>query len=70
MESIVGSSVIFGVKKQDRTYKVIQSRELTATNDKLTRKELKTVQRKVQSDTKQHRRTYKNTVKKWKKYFK
>ncbi|MBQ2714855.1 MAG: hypothetical protein IJF76_04410 [Clostridia bacterium] len=69
-ESIVGSSVIFGVKKKDGTFKAIYKSDIIESNDKLTQKEIKTVQRKVQRDTKQHRKTYKSTVKKWKNHFK
>lgn len=69
-ESIVSSSVIFGVKKKDGTYKALYKSDFNDTNDKLSKKEIRKVQKNVQSDTKQHRKTYKRTVKKWKNHFK
>lgn len=68
--SLIGTSVIFGVKKKDGSYKAIYQSDLTDTNDKLTKRENKLVQKNVQNNTKQHRKTYKRTVKKWKKHFK
>lgn len=69
-ESLVGSQVIFGVKLKNGKFKALQSRDFNETNDKLTKKELKTVQKNVQNNTKQHRKTYKSTVKKWRNHFK
>lgn len=67
--SIVSRQVIVGVKDGD-TFKPILTRDLKNTGDKLTRKELKAIRKAVQNDTKQHRRTYKKKIKKWRKGFK
>ena len=69
-DSIVGTQVIFGVKQSDGSFKAIHSRNFKPTDDKLTKKELKTVQKEVHNDTKQHRKTYKNKVRRWKRHFK
>ena len=66
--SIVGSQVIIGTKgKKDNRYKVIQSRDLEPTKDKLTKKEHRAIKRAVHNDTKEHRKTYIRKMKKWRK---
>ena len=67
--SIVSRQVIVGIKDKDG-FKPILTRDLTKTNDKLSRKELKTIRKAVHNDTKQHRKTHKKKMKKWRKGFK
>lgn len=67
--SIVSRQVIVGVKDGD-TFKPILTRDLKSTGDKLTRKELKAIRKAVNNDTKQHRKTYKKKLKKWRNGFK
>ena len=68
--SIVGSQVIIGVKKQDGTFKPIFIRELEETDDQLTDQELMKVKKGVHNDNPKHRKTYKNKMKKWRHHFK
>ncbi len=67
--SVVGRQVIIGIKDGEG-FKPILTRDLTATNDKLSRKELRAVLKGVHNDTKQHRKTYKKKLRNWRKGFK
>lgn len=68
-DSLVGSQVFFGRKGKDKQYKIIESRDLEDTGDKLTRKEHKLVMKNVHNDTPKHRATYEATAKKWRNHF-
>ncbi|MCD8309458.1 MAG: hypothetical protein LUD19_06360 [Clostridia bacterium] len=68
-DSVVGSQVNFGVKSSNNNYRAIKTRDLVDTGDKLTTGEYRKVKKGIQNDTSQHRKTYKNTVKKWKNHF-
>lgn len=67
--SVVSRQVIIGIKSGD-AFTPIFTRDLTETNDKLTRKELRAIRKGVHNDIKQHRKTYKKKIKKWRKGFK
>ena len=69
-ESIVGRQVQFGVKHADKTYTPIFLSDMVATEDRLTRSELRRIRKEVHNDTRQHRKTYKDKKKKWQKSFK
>lgn len=67
--SIVGRQVIFGVREGD-TFRPILTRNLEATGDKLTRGELRKIQKEVQNYCKRYRKTYERKRRKWHKGFK
>lgn len=67
--SIVGRQVIIGIKDGE-SFKPIYTSDLTKTGDKLSRRELRAIRKAVHNDTKQHRKTYKKKMKKWRKGFK
>lgn len=70
-DSIVGRQVIVGIKQGNgNPPKSILPRELQATNDKLTKKELKKIQAEVHNDTPEHRETFKEKMKSWRNHFK
>ena len=70
-DSIVGRQVIVGIKQGNgKPPKSILPRELQATNDKLTKKELKKIQAEVHNDTPEHRETFKEKMKSWRNHFK
>lgn len=70
-DSVVGNQVHIGTKKAgaqtpaEKNFQPIFKGDLQATSDKLTKKELKTVQKKLQSDTPEHRATHERTMQKW-----
>ena len=68
--SVVGRETIMGVKQSNGSFKAIYTSDLTSTNDRLTRKELKKVRRGVHNDQCKHRKAYKRKLRKWKKSFK
>ena len=67
--SIVGRQVIIGIR-EGNTFKPILKRELTATDDKLTRKELRKIRKEVNNSEPKHRKTHKRKMKRWRKGFK
>lgn len=67
--SIVSKRAIFGRKEEDN-FSPITPQSMTTANDKLKKGELRKVRKGIQSDTKKHRKTYKKTVRRWKKGFK
>ncbi len=70
-DSIVGRQVIVGVKQGNgKPPKSILPRELQATNDKLTKKELKKVKAEVQNDNPKNRAHHKKKMKSWRHHFK
>ena len=73
-ESVVGRQVHFGVKRTDESGKAfhqpILSNDLQATDDSLTKKELKQVRKEVHNTEPKHRKSYKKKKKSWKKHFK
>ena len=72
-ESIVEKRVYIGVKietEEGTTFKPIFDRELEDTGDRLTNGEYRKVKRGVAGETKQHRKTYKSKMKRWRKHFK
>lgn len=64
-ETIVGRETVMGFKQTDKTFKPILTRDLEDTGDKLTRKELRKIKRGVHNDKKQHRKTYRRKLRKW-----
>jgi hypothetical protein len=68
-ESIVGSQVILGIRT-DNKFKALYTTDFTQTDDELTKKELKAVNKGVHNDNKAHRATYNKKMHKWKKHFK
>lgn len=67
--SIVGRQVIVGIKDGD-TFRPIYTADLTNTDDKLTSNELRKIRKAVHNDTKQHRKTHKKKMRRWRKGFK
>lgn len=67
--SIVGRQVVFGIKDGD-TFKAIYVSDLTASGDKLTRKELRKIRKEVHNYCLKHRKAYKKKRRKWRKGFK
>lgn len=68
-DSIVSRRVHISVKK-DKKHTALYTDGFYDTKDKLSKSELKKVQKGVQNDNPSHRKTHKNTIKKWKKHFK
>ena len=68
-DSVIKREVIVGVKRGNGKAP-IYPRNLVDTKDKLSRAEQKKLRKEVGNDTPQHRKTYMNTQKKWKKHFK
>ncbi len=68
--SVIEKRVIFGVKNKNNNYTPIFIRDLQRTNDKLNCIERYKHKKGAGGDTKQHKKTLKNTTKKWKKHFK
>lgn len=70
-DSIVERRVIIGTRKSgvksesDKNHRPIFARELTPTNDKLTKAEMEAVLGGVQNDTPKHRATHEQTMRKW-----
>lgn len=69
-DSIVGRRVYVGTKNKEGKYIPIFDRDLKATDDKLTKKEHRTVMKQAGGETKQNRKTNKKKLKAWKKHFK
>lgn len=69
-DSIVGSQIHVGRKGKDGQYKAIFKGDFEPTKDKLTKKEHRTVKKKIGGATKKNRKTAKKKVKSWKKHFK
>lgn len=75
-DSVVGNQVHIGTRKAgaktpaEKNFQPIMKRDLVPTSDKLTKKELKTVQEKLQNDTPKHRATHERTMQKWRNGFK
>lgn len=67
--SLVGSRVLVG-RKEEGEQRAIYPEQFNETDDKLTKKEKRTIKKGVEKSTPQHHKTYKNTIKKWKKHFK
>ena len=64
-DSIVGRQVIIGTKNKEKEFQTIQARDLEPTDDKLTKKEHRSIKKAVHNDTKEHRKTYKEKMRKW-----
>ncbi|MBS5023860.1 MAG: hypothetical protein KH054_11990 [Firmicutes bacterium] len=69
-DSIVGRRVYVGIKNKAGEYTPIFNRDLKETNDKLTKKEHRSVMKQAGGETKQNRKTLKKTLGAWKKHFK
>lgn len=69
-DSVVGSRLLIGKKNKDGSYEAFFPNSFREVGDKLTKSEIKFIQKNIQNDTKKHRRTYKKKVSKWKKNFK
>lgn len=69
-DSIVGKTVKIGVKQSDTKFKPIYKSDFKETNDRLTKKELHKVQDGVNSNSRKHKETYKNTLNRWHNHFK
>ncbi len=67
--SVVETRVIFGVKRKGEHTPILR-KDLTATKDKLTRREMRKVNKQKGGKTKQNKQTYRNTRRKWKNGFK
>lgn len=67
--SIVGNQVHIGVKN-GKNYLPIYSRDFTESQDRLTKKEHRTIKRKAGGKNRKNRKTTKKKLKKWKKHFK
>jgi len=68
-ETLVGNRVIYGRKDREGNFYRIMPNDLYDENDKLTGREYRKVKRKINADTKQHKKTKKATHKKWKRFF-
>lgn len=68
-DSFVEDRVIISRKKDKMDYGIYPS-DFNETNDRLTWLEYLKIKHKVNADTKQHKKTRNNTIKKWKKHFK
>ncbi len=68
-DSIISNRIIYG-KKSKNGYSAIYPNDLIYADDKLSKKEYRKTLRKINADTKQHKKTKKNTIKKWKNHFK
>ena len=68
-DSIVSNTLIYG-RKFDKTKYPIYPTDFVDSNDKLTYYEYKKIKKKVNGDSKQHKITRNNTLKRWKKHFK
>ena len=68
--SVIEKRVIFGIKDKNNNYTPIFIGDLQKTNDKLKCRERHKYIKGIGGDTKQHKKTLKNTTKKWKKHFK
>ena len=69
-DSIVGRRVYVGTKNKAGEYTPIFDRDFTPTNDKLTKKEHRSVMKQAGGETKQHKKTSRKLLKSWKKHFK
>ena len=69
-DSIVGRRVYVGIINKAGEYTPIFNRDLKETNDKLTKKEHRSVMKQAGGETKQNRKTLKKTLGAWKKHFK
>lgn len=68
-DSIVETRVIFGIKEDD-AYKPIYQGDMVETNDSLSFTEFQKLKKEAGGKTKKNKKTYKNTLKRWKKRFK
>ncbi len=67
--SVIEKRVVFGLKDKNNNYTPIFIRDLQKTNDKLNFVERYKHKKGAGGDTRQHKRTLKNTTKRWKKHF-
>lgn len=67
--SIVGNKLIYG-RKDKKQIKAMYPDELTDTQDKLLYSEYLKIKRKVNADTKEHKKSRDKTIKRWKNHFK
>lgn len=67
--SLVERRVKFGVKRNGK-YTPISRKDLTATSDRLTKSEMKKLNKQKGGKTVKNKRTYRNTRKQWKQGFK
>ncbi len=68
-DSIVGKQLHIGNKGVDNIYNPIFPRDLISTEDKLTKKEHRTISKKAGGTTRKNRATNKRKIKAWKKHF-
>lgn len=68
-DSYVGTRVYFGVKRNNE-YTPINTRDFDSTDDKLTKSEMKKVNKQKGGKAKKNRKTYRNTRRKWENGFK
>lgn len=67
-DTIVGNSLIYG-RNFDKTKYALFPNEFEYTQDKLSFIEYLKIKNKVNADTRQHKKTRNNTIKKWKNFF-
>ncbi len=68
--SIVGSKVYIGTKGKNGKHRPIMERDLSDTNDKLTRRERQKISRKAGGPTRKNKKTSRKKIRLWKKHFK
>lgn len=69
-DSIVGGNVIVGTKGKDKTYKPIQSRDLSPTRDKLTKKEHRRIMENLGGGIEKYKKTNEKLLEDWENHFK